>query len=301
VIATIFIAVGGVITLTSAGSPDKVGQGKAMITSAIIGIIIALLSWVIINEVLIAVSGSMAGERVGKIFDWPWNQIQCAGGGITPPEIPPSVRGNICNCGENTLCGSTQFTTKADCFYGCSNYCRTNFGTCPGGDYWCCEAQVMQNGCFASAPPGLWCQRPAPNGSENWRLSGINPNQKGDAVASLVNFLNCMYAPENGLRNTLTITSISSDILCNNPSCDTSGPDCGHTANSCHYGGTNCRGGSHAVDFRADSSTCSTIAGVARYCGGSNAWINWETTHLHVSLDRVTCGCNESPNPTSCP
>src|SRR4030043_431574 len=52
VIAPIFVIAGGIMMLTSAGEPDKVSRGKKAITSAIIGLIIALLSWVIINVVL---------------------------------------------------------------------------------------------------------------------------------------------------------------------------------------------------------------------------------------------------------
>jgi len=79
-IAIIFIAVGGVIILASSGSPEKMGQGRAMITNAIIGIIVALLSWVIINEVLIAVAGSVSGQGQIRFFNWPWNEIRCVGG-----------------------------------------------------------------------------------------------------------------------------------------------------------------------------------------------------------------------------
>ena len=132
VIAMIFIAVGGVITLTSAGSPDKVGQGKAMITSAIIGIIIALLSWVIINEVLIAVSGSMQGERVGRIrignLDWPWNRIECVGGGITEGD---GAREIYCVCeyvsanSDNNI-RATQISGYDDNSYTCQQLCTSS-------------------------------------------------------------------------------------------------------------------------------------------------------------------------------
>ena len=289
ILAPIYVLWGGFEILTSAGEAGKVSNGKKKITAAVVGIVIALVAWTGLNMGFNAlVSPGSEG------FPWPWNEVKCEGGGIIEEKETPN---NVCTCGENTTLGSHTYATNAQCSANCSNYCATNFN----GTYGCCGVAVQPNGCFASAPPGQWCQRPAPSGSDIWRLSGMNSNQKGDAAPSLVNFLNCMYASENGLRNTLIITSISNDILCSNPSCDTSTNSCGHTSNSCHFGGTNCKGASHAVDFRATSSTCSTIANVARYCGGSNAWINWETNHLHVSLDRVTCGCNESSNPTPCP
>ena len=295
IIAPIFIVIGGIRILVGGAKPDEVQAGKKMITNAIIGIVIALAAWIVINMIFIELAKAPGDEGI----PWPWHEIDCKGGGIVPG---PEEAKNICTCGENKLIGSKEYSSGKECLSQCSNYCKKNFSGYIGGDYGCCEVKIMENGCFASSPTGQWCQRPVPSGSENWRLSGINPNQKGDAANSLVNFLNCMYAPENGLRNTLTITSISSDILCNNPSCDTSKTGCGHTANSCHFGGTNtnCKGASHAVDF-STSVACKDIERVARFCAGSNAWINWENNHTHVSLDKGTCGCNEAETGNPCP
>lgn len=79
VIAPIFILVGGVMILTSAGKSDQVTLGKKIITNTVIGVVIALLSWTIINEILIVLNGSITveGREVGKILDWPWNKIEC--------------------------------------------------------------------------------------------------------------------------------------------------------------------------------------------------------------------------------
>lgn len=50
-LAILFIAVGGFMILTSAGSSDKVSKGKGMITIAITGIIIMLLSTLAIKAI----------------------------------------------------------------------------------------------------------------------------------------------------------------------------------------------------------------------------------------------------------
>ena len=152
-------------------------------------------------------------------------------------------------------------------------------------------------------PPtkGLWGKRPAPSGSENWVLKGIDSKQKGDASPQLASFLNCMYDQYSqlGEKETLMITSISSDILVKNPNCDTTGPSCGHHANSCHYGGTKCTGYSYAVDFAANVP-CNVIQELAQNCYPS-AWINWEGNHTHVSVGHNNCGCNEAEKGNPCP
>ncbi|MFZ5559196.1 MAG: pilin [Patescibacteria group bacterium] len=184
----------------------------------------------------------------------------------------------------------TLFKYSPSTFISCYNdivSCSNNIGS--GCDF--CEL-----GCPTGTTPSVqWCQRAAPSGSNVWILNGINSGQKGDVSPQLASFLNCMYRRIPNLQ----ITSISSNILCNNPSCDISGYDCGHTANSCHFGGTNCTGYSYAVDF-ATNVPCSIIKSNALACN-SSAWVNWENNHTHVSINNTACGCNEGGTPTSCP
>ena len=60
-IATIMIIYGGVQYVTGAGEQDKVDGAKKIIMYAIVGIIVVLLSFAIVNTVLQAGSGSQAG------------------------------------------------------------------------------------------------------------------------------------------------------------------------------------------------------------------------------------------------
>jgi len=291
VLAVIFVAVGGINILTSAGSPDKVDLGKRMIKYTVIGIVIALLSWVIINEILIAVSGSVAGERVGKIFDWPWNQIQCVGGGTTPIEqiytfCHLQYRGRT-----DPMIAS--FDTEDDCRQECRRSCDT---VVPRADCeaWCCldsDRSGEDNVCTPTA--GEWCKStPAPSGSNLWKIGGpMRTTQFTDASPALVNLINCMY----GRNSTFVITAISSSYICDNLTCNPLVSGCGHIAiPSCHFGGANCTGKSYAVDFSATTPLqCDVIRSAAKYCN-SNAWVNWETDHVHVSLNRqASCGCAE--------
>ena len=293
VIATIFIAVGGVIILASAGSPDKVGQGKAMITSAIIGVIIALLSWVIINEVLIVVSGSTTinGQRVGKIFDWPWNQIQCVGGGITEPE---ETGNNICCCDlsnpDNPYTCST-YPDNAQCVSDCQTHCQGFTGYLR----WCCvDIQRACGGgtndrCNIMSAPG-YCF----NNQYSCQRGVID--QISDATPELVNLLNCMAPRLPNYARELSSVSDNSGGRCFsnwNNQCPTGtdscgGTCCGHGQNSLHYGGAGCRGFSYAVDFAMESA-CSYIRSAATSCGTSlglgQVDVVCDPDHVHVELD----------------
>ena len=92
VIAPVFILIGGIFILTSGGLPNRVGLGKSIITYTIIGLIIALISWTVLNMVF----NTLIGEEG---IPWPWHQPQCEGGGVVePPEDED-------RCDERSLAG----------------------------------------------------------------------------------------------------------------------------------------------------------------------------------------------------
>jgi hypothetical protein len=59
-IATIMIIYGGILYVTSAGNDENVGKAKKILLYAIVGIIVILLSFAIVNTVLTAGTGSSA-------------------------------------------------------------------------------------------------------------------------------------------------------------------------------------------------------------------------------------------------
>lgn len=65
-----FVAFGGVKMMIAgaSGSPSAVSEARSTITSAIIGLVIALGAWVIVNTFLHILSGGVA---------FPWTQINC--------------------------------------------------------------------------------------------------------------------------------------------------------------------------------------------------------------------------------
>ncbi|MCX6720372.1 MAG: hypothetical protein NTW11_01030 [Candidatus Staskawiczbacteria bacterium] len=54
-LAIIAIVIGGIMMMISAGNPDLMGKGKTMLKTAIIGLVLVLGSWIIINLVLTAI------------------------------------------------------------------------------------------------------------------------------------------------------------------------------------------------------------------------------------------------------
>ncbi|MCL4399836.1 pilin, partial [Patescibacteria group bacterium] len=75
IIATIMIVVGGITIMIAGGSEPNIKKGKNMITKAITGVIIALVSWTIVGTVVQFLSGNPS---------LPWNQISCTHN----PQIP---------------------------------------------------------------------------------------------------------------------------------------------------------------------------------------------------------------------
>ena len=60
IIAVIMILYGGFMWLTAGGNEDKVGSAKKIISAAVIGLIIVLLAWAIVNFVL-RTAGNVTG------------------------------------------------------------------------------------------------------------------------------------------------------------------------------------------------------------------------------------------------
>lgn len=285
ILAPIYVLWGGFEILTSAGESGKVSNGKKKIAAAVVGIIIALVAWTGLNM------GFNALVSVGEGFPWPWNEVKC--------EMEPTAEGDLVMCHlqykDRPDAMIATLDTEADCKKDCSERCdliipRANC------EAWCClnvNKSGQDNVCIPTT--SQWCQRPAPSGSSLWKLSGINSKQKGDASSALTSFINCMYGKISGL----TITSISDDKLCSG-SCDsTTGAGCSHTKNSCHYGGGNCTGSSYAVDFSIDTQ-CSNIKAAALSCN-SSAWVNFEGSHTHISLNNSSCNCAEKGTGNPCP
>lgn len=72
-VAVAFIIWGGFLLMTAGGSPERVKRGRDAITAAVIGIVVALGAWLIIDTIVkMLTSGAGLPSDLG-----PWNKIKC--------------------------------------------------------------------------------------------------------------------------------------------------------------------------------------------------------------------------------
>lgn len=66
---------GGLVFLTSAGNQERVTAGRKILTNAVLGILVVLVSWTAVNFVVVALSQGRSGfGEVGRIFTKEWNR-----------------------------------------------------------------------------------------------------------------------------------------------------------------------------------------------------------------------------------
>ena len=155
--AFIYVIIGGIMILTSGGSPERVTQGKRTITYAAIGILVALGAWVIINTFMNALVGNQQQAVEEGRIPWPWNKIECApsqGGGDDGDD---TTKGEYCVCEiprysiKPDILGKDIRVTKLSDVNACKqacvlgnmeNYCpNSSLATLSGSDYniYCAE------------------------------------------------------------------------------------------------------------------------------------------------------------------
>ena len=131
ILAVVFIIIGGLTILLAGAVPSNLELGKKIITNAIIGVVIALLAWTVINMIF----NTLVSTDKTK-FPAPWNDIECEGGGITPPT------------GKNLYCHIIQNegdTAKMVEYYFSEIFCQT------GCDSEHCAGKPPLKNCFK------WC------------------------------------------------------------------------------------------------------------------------------------------------
>lgn len=72
-VATLMVVVGGFFVLTTGGAPERAKRGRSIITAAIVGLVIALLAWLIIDTIIKVIAPNFQGAS-GLA---PWNQLNC--------------------------------------------------------------------------------------------------------------------------------------------------------------------------------------------------------------------------------
>lgn len=298
IIAPVFIIAGGIMILVAGAKPDLVTLGKQAITYAILGLVIALVSWTVLNVLFTTLVGKQG-------FPWPWNEIRCTGGEIAAPEepSPPTTEKRMCTCGANSNLGSHLYNTAAECSNQCNSYCNINYSGAPG----CCGTDVYLNGCSGQAVNR--CSQMSAAGycfGNNYYCQAGIKDQVSNSAGELDSLLDCMAdrLPSGDARNISSIIDNSGGRCITNwtnPQCSgttdsCTGTCCAHSQSSLHYGGTGCRGTSYAVDF-ATESAYSYIHDAAKACATSLNFgtvdVVLEGNHVHVELDSIAkaMGC----------
>ncbi|MBI3957093.1 MAG: peptidoglycan-binding protein [Candidatus Kerfeldbacteria bacterium] len=77
-LAIFFIIVGGVILVTASGYSNRIEMGKTMITQAVTGLIIVLISWVIIDTTIFLLTGNKDHTVFGKKWFTTTLQYTCS-------------------------------------------------------------------------------------------------------------------------------------------------------------------------------------------------------------------------------
>jgi hypothetical protein len=123
VIALVF-AWGGMKMVMSGGNTEGVSEAKGMMTNAVIGFIILLASWLIINTVLNVVI-SKNPEIQGRLGEGMWSQIECValptrttatGDDGTGGVSAPSTTGGLSEAEVRSQLGGIQVVSSGNCF-----------------------------------------------------------------------------------------------------------------------------------------------------------------------------------------
>ncbi|MBT7338986.1 MAG: hypothetical protein HN802_04790 [Candidatus Jacksonbacteria bacterium] len=75
VVLLIMFVVGGITLLLSQGNSDKISKGTATMKNAVIGAIIVMLAWTIVNITIAALTGQSLSDKTASLFgnETEWN------------------------------------------------------------------------------------------------------------------------------------------------------------------------------------------------------------------------------------
>lgn len=299
VIFVLIITYAGFLFMTSSMNPEAKSKGKSMLLGALIGFIIALSAWLLIDFVMKAIynpGANFNGTQLG-----PWNEILTNGEGIAPTCIRRTNQGVIDEgsggSGDDNPQEGNTFRVGQSVQCDRSNNGRFMSATVvevPEINLPSSEIVVRyESDNEQQTLSGTRCRSGAGELAPDNSFTG-QENQRAHASPALNSLLRCMAGRVPG--NYGRISSISDSLIVSGEKtfeeCASTG-SCAHSRNSCHYGGRNCVGSSYAVDFGYNgepSDTRQVLSAAANACGAS--FVLNEGTHLHVSVNNSQCGCN---------
>ena len=285
-IFVVVAAYAGILWITSPVNPRNREMGRSVLLNAVVGLVIALSAWLIVDFVMKAVYNPNAGFGG-------WNSILDGSGGsrcITTTSTPAgtgsgSTPGTGSGTGQSGGASDPTPGSTVECTFQQDGQSITLQGRLVSRTENSVTVSFEQN-LDDGTPigtitiPASYCRTPGggpigtPVGPLGYQLSSrINAGQANHAAPQLQQLLTCMARDSS--TNGAIITSISDNALFSGKSwaeCRAGGQSagCNHTAGSWHYGGANGSDHSLAVDF------------------GNNS----NSPTLRRALEQAACACN---------
>lgn len=315
-LAICLMAVAGFRLVTSGGDRSAYEGAKKLLYNSLIGFIIILAAWTIIDTLLKV----LATDETQEVVFGVWNEIECGGmtnqatgmpdaidldDTVIPPNFYPEDGepndgwngGQYVDAGFRVILCDTEAAASMG---GCDRWCESVYptsvfrtGSQLGPEYgdrpYCvippaitCMGRLV-NGVCQPIPPD-----PGADGVFDFQ-PGISA-QMGHASPALAALLSCMAARVPA--NVGEISSISDSLIVNGSqtfhTCAATGM-CAHARNSYHYGGAVCTGQSYAVDF-GDEHNVSILCTAARGCNTSVRDCSVHNgNHVHIDIP-LSCG-----------
>jgi hypothetical protein len=249
-LTVLLLAFAGFRLVTSGGDAAGLEQAKKIFVSSIIGIMIMLAGWTIVDTVLKVTAGGDLGV---------WNAVEC--GGAYDVADAQDIVIEL----EQYDGIEIESSSPLDNPYG------------PGGVY-----AEEGPGSVATIPPAATA-----DGGFTYN-SGISA-QRVHASPALSSIMNCMAQIVPGNVGRVSSISDSLIVNGSQTFQSCAGGGCAHTANSRHYGGATCTGSSYAADF-GDEENVEALCNAAYQCGGSGVYSCsvHNGNHVHLSL-KLSC------------
>jgi hypothetical protein len=137
-LAVLMIIIGGVMFLTAAGNPERIGTAKKILTSTVMGLVIIFLAWLIVDTIIMVLTPANSPFRNWNEIDCPlpeeagppeeelppgctctdWVDVGCGTGGCAGTEMHKTRTCNPAGCAEETGCFA-DITCGAHTIPGC--------------------------------------------------------------------------------------------------------------------------------------------------------------------------------------
>ena len=303
-LGAIMFAIAGLKMATSGGNQSAVSSAKETMTNVVIGFIILLAAWLIVDTVMKAFVDTSKFQKAGFGV---WNQIQCKKLPVYSEgsdEEDDAVGADQCHDGVDNDSDGKIDANDPECAFGnkyedgrkeqCSDGVDNDGDGKIDADDIGCHTDGSVNS--SSYDPNLDNESAnnTTGGGQFTLSSSLNTAQSGHKSSTLSSFITCVA--DKIPSGTYYITSISDNKIAGGTYtfayCAANGQagGCAHSANSCHYGGKSCVGSSYAIDVRINGVSASqqqSILSAADQCGG---WGQYESDHIHISKGS-SCGC----------